>query len=159
MTSLAAVIIILAISVCILLAIVVYNKATRWIAALIVPLLCIAAYLGWNSAESLKGWPTKNVYNDDALYLGSMAAPPKYIYVWVQPLATDEPILMSMPFTQQLAEKLAQANKDLCEGKPQGTRGAKLGENSSETDNTDGQLSGSKSIEIYEFNIKVAPAK
>ena len=159
MTNLAAVLAILSISICILLAIVVYNRTTRWIAALVIPMICVAAYLGWNSANDIKGYPTKKIYQEDALYLGSIAAPPKYIYVWIQPLATDEPILMAMPFTQSKAEQMAKANKDLCEGKPQGTRGRSGTDGSTEEGNTDSQLSGKDSLEVYEFTIKTGPLK
>ena len=160
MNAIGVVILILSISICILLAIVVYNKATRWIATLIVPLLCVAGYFGWTSAEDLKGRATSNVYSDRALFLGSFASPPQRIYVWIQPLDTDEPILMSVPFTENLAQRMAQANKDMCEGKPQATRGVP-GQGKSDDDdekNKNGQ-GNNPSLEVYDFNILVRPMK
>lgn len=161
MSSISIVIAILSISVCILLAIVVYNKATRWIAALIVPSLCIAAYLGYGSAEDLKGLPTKRMYLDNALLLGSSAAPPQWIYVWIQPLDTSEPLLISVPFTERLAKQMAQANKDICEGKPQGVKGIPSNDKQGDEDDdsNDQGRSYHQTLEIYDFNILVRPVK
>ena len=144
----------------ILLGVVVYNKTTRWVAALIVPFLCYAGYLGWQAAEDLKGSPTRKVYKDDAMYLGSSLNPPKFIYVMIQPLNTDEPILMGLPFTESLAQKMAQANKNMCEGRQTGTRGSgnPVGEEEGNETNNFGQR-GEPTIEIYDFSIKVQPFK
>lgn len=160
MNSIGLVIVILSISISILLAIVVYNKTTRWIAALVVPLLCVAGYIGWNSAEDLKGRATNIVYEESAMFLGSVANPPHKIYVWIQPLDSNEPLLMSLPFTERLAKRMAQANKDVCEGKPQATKGVP-GNGESEDDDSSsekGQTS-TPSLEVYDFNILVRPNK
>lgn len=161
MSTITIVIAILAISTCILLAIVAYNPTTRWIAALIIPALCIAAYLGWNSAEDLKGYATTNIYEDDSLFLGSVAAPPRYIYVWIQPLNRDDTILMSVPYTESLAVKMSEANKNLCEGKPQGVKGRNKksnGELSNDMKNT-GNTNGSETLEVYDFDLIIRPRK
>lgn len=161
MSSITLVIAILSISTCILLSIVAYNRATRWIAAVIIPALCVAAYLGWNSAEDLKGYATTKIYEDDALFLGSVAAPPKFIYVWVQPLNTDETILMSVPFSESFAVRMAQANKDLCEGKPQGVKGQGKKSNREDAKEADEFLDGNGpvTLEVYDFNLRIRPTK
>lgn len=160
MNTISLVIIILSISICILLAVIVYNKTTRWITAFIVPLLCIAGYLGWSSAEDLKGHATSKVYSDNAMFLGSVANPPQRIYVWIQPLDTNEPLLMSLPFTEKLARRMAQANKDVCDGKPQATKGTPGNKESGDEDENDesGQRS-TPSLEVYDFNILIGPMK
>lgn len=160
MSAVSIVIAILSISVCILLAIVAYNKATRWISVLVVPMLCVAAYLGWTSAEDLKGKPTKNLYTENAMLLGSSASPPQWIYVWIQPLDTSEPLLMSIPFTERLAKQMAQANKDMCEGKPQGVKGIpRKGDPSTDEDAEEQGQGNSPTLEVYDFNILVRPMK
>lgn len=162
MDTISIVITILVVSICILLAIVVYNNATRWVAAVILPMLCLAGYLGWNSADDLRGKPTKKLYNDDAMFLGSTVDMPNYIYVWIQPLGGAEPILISMPFSQKLAAKMAQANKDMCEGKPQGVRPGDADDSDEDADDRDEQAkgkTGAKTMEIYEFNIRINPVK
>lgn len=161
MSSITLIIAILSISTCILLAIVAFNRATRWIAAVIIPALCMAAYLGWNSAEDLKGYATTKIYEDDALFLGSFAAPPKYVYVWVQPLNTDETILMSVPFTESFAVQMAKANKNLCEGKPQGIKGRGTKSNKDDAKEADDFLDGNGpvTLEVYDFNIRIRSGK
>ena len=85
------------------------------------------------------------------MYLGSSLNPPKYIYVLIQPVNTEEPIFMSLPFTESLAKKMALANKNLCEGKQTGTRGSGNPTGEEEGDETEsfGQQ-GEPTIEIYE---------
>jgi hypothetical protein len=151
MSNISIILAILSISICILLSIIIYNAATRWITLLIVPFLCIAAYLGYNSAEDLKGSATSNIYKNEALFIAGTVTQ-KYIYVLVQPLSTDEPILMMLPYNDSLAQNIAEAAKNLCEGKPQATSGFPTNEAGQTDDRKDGTQSDVDSFQVYDFN-------
>ena len=159
MNTISIVLVILSISVCVLLTIVVYNPATRWTAWFITPVLCIAAYLGYSSAEDLKGSATRNVYKDDAVFLGSSVTQ-KWIYVLIQPVNIDEPILMALPFTETLAKQMTEANQNLCEGKPQGTRGVQGTAAGDPSDQNEQSVkSGVLSLEVYDFTARIGRMK
>jgi hypothetical protein len=100
----------------------------------------------------LKGHATKNIHKDDAMFIAGNVTQ-KEIYILVQPLSADEPLLMVRPFNENLAQQITEAAKNMCEGKPQAVRGTPSNSQGENNEKHDGVASDVDSLEIYEFNV------
>ena len=127
-----------------LLAFLTWNKPTRYLAAIIIPILCLAVYKSYDAIDELKGKPTQILPEGKWLLLASFQDPPNKIYLLVQLLDQDEPIYIVIPWKKEEGTDVAGSEERMKEGVP------RMGE----FKKGNGTKKEYDKLEMYDFNIQ-----
>lgn len=116
MNEIIAIIIIISLASMLGITYLAWNKATRWVAVLMIPLICSAIYFSWEGVDELRGQPTTIRPSGEFQILAIVQDPPRVIWILIKPSNKSTVVLVEIPWTEEDGEEVENVKKQLKDG-------------------------------------------